>query len=135
MTTLPLIAQDVEKRNYFFKKAFSLIEKKAEMDLNYAGLLEGIILKDFQKPVNEAVPTQFLYNRLVDYCLEDCRRVRKVGERLRQQSSAMQSLYEKDVPEEKKYLMLGQSIAKDFGSQRDKIEKSRARFEKKSREL
>lgn len=97
-TTLPLIAHDVEKRNYFFKKAFSLIEKKSEMDLNYANLLEGIILKDFQKPVNESIPTQFLYNRLVDYCIEDCKRVRKVGERLKQHSAAMQSLYEKDVP-------------------------------------
>lgn len=51
-TTLPLIAHDVEKRNYFFKKAFNLIEKKSEMDLNYASLLESIILKDYQKPVN-----------------------------------------------------------------------------------
>ena len=61
--------------------------------------------------------------------------MRKVGERLRQQSAVMQSLYEKDVPEEKKYLVLSQSIAKDFGSQREKIEKSRSRFEKKNREL
>lgn len=61
--------------------------------------------------------------------------MRKVGDRLRQQSSAMQALYEKDVPEEKKYLVLSQSIAKDFGSQREKIEKSRSRFEKKNREL
>lgn len=61
--------------------------------------------------------------------------MRKVGERLKQQSVAMQALYEKDVPEEKKYLMLSQSIAKDFASQRDKIEKSKVKFEKKNREL
>lgn len=35
------------------------------MDLNYASLLESSLLKDYQKPTNETIPTQFLYSRLV----------------------------------------------------------------------
>jgi hypothetical protein len=47
----------------------------------------------------------------------------------------MQNLYDKDTPEQKKYLILTQSISKDFTSQREKIEKSRIRFEKKNKDL
>lgn len=69
------------------------------MDLNYSAILENIIQKDYQKIVNESIPTQHLYARIVEYCLEDCKRIRRLGERLKQQSTVMQSMHEKDNPE------------------------------------
>ncbi len=97
-TTLPLVQQDIDKRNYYFKKIYGLLDRKADMDLNYSAILENAIQKEFQKTVNESIPTQNLYARIVEYCLEDCRRMRRLGERLKQQSVVMQGLYEKDNP-------------------------------------
>jgi hypothetical protein len=44
-TTLPLVQQDIEKRNYYFKKTFELLDRKADMDLNYSAILEAAINK------------------------------------------------------------------------------------------
>jgi hypothetical protein len=44
--------------------------------------------------------------------------MRRLGERLRQQSAVMQGLFEKDNPEEKKIMILAQSLSKEITSQR-----------------
>jgi hypothetical protein len=46
------MGQDIEKRSYFLKKAISLLDRKADMDLCYASTLDNLIIKDYLKPVN-----------------------------------------------------------------------------------
>lgn len=51
-SNLPSMGQDIEKRSYFLKKAISLLDRKADMDLTYASTLDNLIIKDYLKPVN-----------------------------------------------------------------------------------
>lgn len=126
--TIPLIMHDSERRGYYFKKAFSLLDRKAEIDTCYASTLETLISKEYQKSVNQNVPTQYLYARIVEYCLEEAKRMRKVGDRLKDQATTMQGHYQRDSPELKKNLILAQSVMKDLTAQREKIDKSRTKM-------
>ena len=64
-TNLSLIAQDVEKRNYFYRKTASLLERKASIDNNYANLLENLLNKDFLRATDCTLSSQALYSKLI----------------------------------------------------------------------
>lgn len=35
------MAQDIERRNSYYKKTVALLNRKAELDINYAGLIDS----------------------------------------------------------------------------------------------
>lgn len=116
-----LIAQDVEKRNYFYRKAVALLDRKAELDLNYANLLEQVINKDFVKSTNRQVPSQHLYCKLVSIILEEPKRIRKMAQDIKEKSAYMNSIIEADTTEVKKSLDSIHKASKDIQSQRERL--------------
>ncbi len=62
--------EDIDRRSYFFKKTSILIQKKAEIDINYANSIENVLIKEFVKNTNTRLASQALYQKLVVTMLE-----------------------------------------------------------------
>lgn len=64
------IVDDVDKRSFFYKKMSSLLQKKAELDFNYAYSLETLVNREFAQNINSNLSSQVLYQKLVTVILE-----------------------------------------------------------------
>jgi hypothetical protein len=72
--------EDVDRRNYFYKKTANLLQRKAELDNNYANVLESVLNKEFMKNTNNKLSSQILYQKLVSLIQEEPKRVRNMAE-------------------------------------------------------
>lgn len=63
------------------------------MDINYSNLLENIIYKDYVRPTNDNRPSQYLYHKIIEILLEETRRIKNFGERLKENVCKMQDLF------------------------------------------
>lgn len=99
----------------------SLLDRKAELDLNYANLLEQVVSKDFLKSTNRQISSQHLYCKLVSIILEEPKRIRKMAQDIKEQSAFMNSIIEADSAEVKKALDSIHKASKDIHSQREKL--------------
>lgn len=86
---LSLIIQDVEKRNYFYRKTASLLQRKSNIDTNYANLLDNIIAKEYHRATNHKLPSQALFGKLVSIMQEEPKRIRQLAEVMKEQADKM----------------------------------------------
>ncbi len=65
------------------------MERKAELDGNYANMLEHIITKDYVRNTNNSIASQALYGKLVEIMLEEPQRVRDMADALKEEADKM----------------------------------------------
>jgi light-regulated signal transduction histidine kinase (bacteriophytochrome) len=108
------------------------LERKAELDGNYANMLEHIITKDYVRNTNNSIASQALYAKLVEIMLEEPPRVRDMAGALKEEADKMNNFIESESNELKKMLESANKISKEIQSQREKLEKSKAKYDKRN---